>query len=106
MTLSSFISTFQIRMAKQQMKPWVMVCPKALRSMLVCEAHRRHHANGNCTFRRVQLNWYWSGMTADIQWLLCIRQSCELAKHGVTANSGHRQCLSMGDPCRCYLSTW
>ena len=45
---------------------WKVVCPRTLREPAACEAYRQGHTGIDRTTKRVQAEWFWPGMTADI----------------------------------------
>ena len=53
---------------------WNVLCPRTLRKPVAWEAHRQEHTSINKTTKRVQADWFWPGMTADIRRLV---NSCE-----------------------------
>ena len=45
------------------------------------EAYRQGHTGVDRTTKRVQANWFWPGMTADIRRLVNTCEACQAAKH-------------------------
>lgn len=63
--------------------------------MVVWEAHQMHHIQ---ILRKVQLDWYWTGMSSNMRRLIRTCKVCQSVRHGATANHGHRQCLFASRP--------
>ena len=50
------------------------------------------------TLRRIQLTWYWPGLTAQVRRLVQTCEICQTAKHGGTKDPQSRQRLYAGRP--------
>jgi hypothetical protein len=71
----------------------VAVCPTPIRRNVVLDVHKQIHAGFMKTLKRVQLQWYWPGMTADIRRVVFGCEVCQVAKHGgVTPSAGRSDC--------------
>ena len=77
---------------------WKVVCPKTLRKPVAWEAHRQGHTGIDRTLRRVQADWFWPGMTADIRRLVSSCEACQAAKHSNPVPNKNRQRLQAGRP--------
>lgn len=75
-----------------------MICPAPLRSSVIWELHRQHHAGIKKTTMRVCMSWYWPGMTADTRRLVRTCEVCQASKHSSTARTSNKQRLYAGRP--------
>ena len=60
----------QICLVVNQKARWCVICPPSIRKTVIWEMHGLAHAGMNRTMARVQLNWYWPGMVADVRRIL------------------------------------
>ena len=77
---------------------WKVVCPRTLREPVAWEAHRQGHMGIDRTTKRVQAEWFWPGMTADIRRLVNTCEACQAAKHSNPVLNKNRQRLQAGRP--------
>ena len=75
---------------------WKVLCPKSLRKPVACEAHRQGHTGIERTTKRVQADWFWLGMTADVRRLVNSCEACQAAKHSNPVPNKNRQRLQVG----------
>ncbi|XP_067937216.1 protein NYNRIN-like [Watersipora subatra] len=76
----------------------VTVCPLPVRQDLIWETHRQAHSGVDQTLKRVQLDWYWPGMTSDVRRTVMSCEVCQQAKHGTGATTSNRQRLYASRP--------
>ena len=88
----------KIRSQEEPDGKWKVVCPKTLRKPVAWEAHRQGHTGIDRTLRRVQADWFWPGMTADIRRLVSSCEACQAAKHSNPVPNKNRQRLQAGRP--------
>ena len=88
----------EIRVCPQNRARWCVVCPAALRITTIWQAHSMAHSGINRTLSRIQLAWYWPGMTADVRGVVRSCEVCQAAKSGGTHAPGGRQRLFAGRP--------
>ena len=62
------------------------------------EAHRKGHTGIDRTTKRVQAEWFWPGMTADIRRLVNACEACQAAKHSNPIPNKSKQRLQAGRP--------
>ena len=74
------------------------VCPPIQRSEVIWTTHRQAHVGMSKTIKKLQLVWYWPGMTADVRRLLKTCEVCQLAKHGGLETTQGRRRLHAGRP--------
>ena len=79
---------------------WKVLCLKTLRKPVAWEAHRQGHTGVDRTTKRVQVDWFWPGMTADIRKLVNSCEACQAAKHSNPVSNKNRQRLQAGRPCQ------
>lgn len=60
--------------------------------------HRLVHSGIGKTLARVQLNWYWPGMTGEVRRVVRSCEVCQVEKSGGTGKPGSRQRLYAGRP--------
>ena len=77
---------------------WCTVCPPAWRDGVVQEAHLLAHAGVQKTLKRIQLNWYWPGMTAEVRRHVQCCEICQRAKTGGLHPAQGRRRLHAGRP--------
>ena len=88
----------QIRVCPQGVSRWCAVCPPGLRRTMVWQTHDMAHSGAGRTLSRVQLVWYWPGMTTEIRQVVRSCEVCQAAKSGGTQATGSRQRLFAGRP--------
>ena len=88
----------QVCLAFNNQSRWCTICPKAWRSGVVQEAHVMAHAGVQKTIKRLQLNWYWPGMTADVRRYIGQCEICQRAKTGGLQPAQGRRRLYAGRP--------
>ena len=66
----------KIRSQEDPETRWQVVCPRTLREPMAWEAHRQGHTGIDRTTKRVQADWFWPGMTADIRRLVTACEAC------------------------------
>ena len=88
----------EIRLSPHGAPRWNLVCPLNLRHSLIWQTHIMAHSGGNKTLARLQLTWYWPGMSADTRRLIRSCEICQSAKHGGTAGSVGTRRLYAGRP--------
>ena len=88
----------EIRLVVNQKARWCVICPPSIRKTVIWETHGLAHAGMNRTMARVQLNWYWPGMVADVRRILKTCEVCQVAKPGGNKPPGSRQRLYVGRP--------
>ena len=88
----------EIRVAPQDKPRWCVVCPPATRRTVIWKTHCLSHSGVNRTINRLQLTWYWPGMTAEVRRTVKSCEKCQVAKHGGTKAAGGRQRLYAGRP--------
>ena len=88
----------EIRVCPQNRARWCVVCPAALKITTIWQAHSMAHSGINRTLSRIQLAWYWPGMTADVRGVVRSCEVCQAAKSGGTHAPGGRQRLFAGRP--------
>ena len=76
----------------------VAVCPPAIRQKVIWETHRQAHSGVGRTLKRVQMSWYWPGMTSDVRRTVLSCEVCQQAKHSAGAPTSNRQRLYAGRP--------
>ena len=74
------------------------VCPQDMRSTHIWETHRQVHSGIGRTISKLQLHWYWPGMTADVRRAVKTCEICQLGKHGGVQTSQRRHRLFAGRP--------
>ena len=62
------------------------------------EAHMQGHTGIDRTTKRVQADWFWPGITADIQRLVNACEACQASKHSNSVPNKNRQRLQAGQP--------
>ena len=89
-----------LRIRGQQPDPdkWIAVCPKPLREPTIWEVHRQGHLGIDRTTKRVQSNWFWPGLTADVRRMVNSCEICQAAKHRNPVANSNRQRLQAGRP--------
>ena len=88
----------EIRVCPQNKPRWCIVCPTALRVTNIWQAHNMAHSGISRTLSRLQLAWYWPGMTAEVRRVVRSCEVCQAAKGGGTHAAGGRQRLYAGRP--------
>lgn len=53
------------------------------------EGHRQCHTGMDRTTRRVQADWVWPGMKADVRWLVSACKTSQDAKHSNSVSNRH-----------------
>ena len=88
----------EIRVCPQNKPRWCKLCPAALRAPTIWQAHSMAHSGSSRTLTRVQLAWYWPGMTAEVRRTVRSCEVCQAAKSGGSQPAGGRQRLFVGRP--------
>ena len=88
----------EARTARQGQPRWCAVCPPSLRGNVVWKTHTQTHSGVARTTSRIQLTWYWPGMTAMIRRTVRSCEICQAAKHGGMKGPQGRQRLHAGRP--------
>ena len=91
-------SILEIRVCPQGRARWCTVCPAALRRTIIWQTHEMAHSGSSRTLSRIQLTWYWPGMTAEVRQVVRSCEVCQAAKSGGTHPAGGRQRLFAGRP--------
>jgi transposase InsO family protein len=76
----------------------VVVCPQPLRHKVMTEKHKHAHLGVVKTTARIQLEWFWPGMHADIRRFVTGCTRCQQSKTSATKSAGERQHLYAGRP--------
>jgi transposase InsO family protein len=76
----------------------VSLCPPHWRRDVIWNTHKLMHQGINRTLWRIQLDWYWPGMAADIRRQIQSCGTCQAAKHGRKTKPSARQRLYAGRP--------
>ena len=84
--------------ARQGQPRWCAICPPSLRGNVVWKTHTQTHSGVARTTSRIQLTWYWPGMTAMIRRTVRSCEICQAAKHGGMKGPQGRQRLHAGRP--------
>ena len=74
------------------------ICPDQHRTEVIWTTHKQVHQGISKTLKKLQLDWYWPGMTADIRRQLKTCEVCQVAKHGGLATTQGRRRLFAGRP--------
>ena len=90
--------TLVLEVAKQERKVECLIAPRSIRQSLIWEVHKQAHAGIQRTTSRLQLNWYWPGMTVDIRAVVSTCEICQMAKDGGTAQAKGTRRLYSGRP--------
>ena len=77
---------------------WTAICPERNRKAVIWQTHQMTHSGVGRTIGRLQLTWYWVGMTADIRRTIRTCEVCQKAKSGGTRSAGGQQRLYAGRP--------
>ena len=88
----------EIRLITNGHSRWCTLCPRADRNRVIWETHRLAHAGVHKTTKRVLLNWYWPGLSADIRRLIKTCEVCQVAKTGGNHATKSRHRLYAGRP--------
>ena len=88
----------EARVAPHGKPRWCAVCPPSLRSSMIWQTHAMAHPGVAKTISRLQLTWYWPGMTSLVRRTVKSCEVCQVAKHGGTKNTQGRQRLYAGRP--------
>ena len=88
----------QMRVCPQEIARWCTVCPPALRRTMVWQTHNLAHSGAGRTLSRLQLAWYWPGMTTEVRQVIRTCEVCQAAKNGGKQSTGSRQRLFAGRP--------
>ena len=88
----------EIRVCPQNKARWCVVCPTAIRRTTIWQAHSMAHSGMNRTLSRIQLAWYWPGMTTEVRGVVRSCEVCQAAKSGGNHAPGGRQRLFVGRP--------
>ena len=78
----------EIRICVQNKARWCTICPTQLRKTVIWQAHTLAHSGMNRTLSRIQLAWYWPGMTAEVRRVVKNCEVCQAAKGGGTHPAG------------------
>ena len=88
----------QVSLVFQGRNRWCTVCPPLWRQGVIQETHLLAHAGVQKTLKRVQLNWYWPGMSADVRRYVNQCEVCQKAKSGGLQPAQGRRRLFAGRP--------
>ena len=88
----------EIRVSPQSKARWCVICPPALRTTTIWQAHSMAHSGMSRTLSRIQLAWYWPGMTAEVRRVVQSCEVCQAAKSGGTQSASGRKRLYAGRP--------
>ena len=88
----------EIRLCLQNRARWCVICPIALRKSIIWQTHSMAHSGMNRTLSRLQLAWYWPGMTAEVRRVVKSCEVCQATKGGGTHPAGGQQRLYAGRP--------
>ena len=88
----------EARVAPQGKSRWCAICPPSLRGHMVWTTHALAHSGVVRTTNRLQLTWYWPGMTAMVRRMVKSCEICQAAKHGGTKGAQGKQRLHAGRP--------
>ena len=88
----------ELRLNIQEKVRWCAVCPRSLRGTVIWETHKLAHSGMCRTLSRLQLTWYWPGMTAAVRRAIKTCEVCQTAKHGGLKSPTARQRLYAGRP--------
>ena len=88
----------EIRLVVNQKARWCVICSPSIRKTVIWETHGLTHAGMNRTMTRVQLNWGWPEMVADVRKMLKTCEVCQVAKPGGNKLPGSRQRLYVRRP--------
>ena len=79
-------------------RQWNTVCPPIWRKGVIQEAHALAHAGINRTLARIQLSWYWPGMTSDVRSHVHCCEPCQKGKNGGLLPSQDHRRMHTGRP--------
>ena len=88
----------EIRVSPQNKARWCVVCPTAIRRTTIWQAHSMAHSGMNRTLSRIQLAWYWPGMTTEVRGVVRSCEVCQAAKSGGNHPPEGRQRLFVDRP--------
>ena len=88
----------EIRVSPQSKAKWCVICPPALRTTTIWQAHSMAHSGMSRTLSRIQFAWYWPGMTAEVRRVVQSCEVCQAAKSGGTQSASGRKRLYAGRP--------
>lgn len=88
----------QIRTTRNNQPRWVTVCPQAMRPLVIEKNHTLHHSRINHTYKRIILDWFWSGMKGDIRKQIKSCEVCQAVKNSQKEPSTGRNSLYTGRP--------
>ena len=88
----------EARVAPQGKPRWCAVCPPSLRGSVIWRTHVLVHSGVARTTSRLQLTWYWPGMTSLIRRIIRSCEVCQTAKHGGAKAAQGKQRLYAGRP--------
>ena len=77
---------------------WCAICPPLWRAGVIQETHLLAHAGVQKTLKRLQLGWYWPGMTADVRRFIKQCEVCQKGKAGGLLPAQGRRRLFAGRP--------
>ena len=67
----------QVCLAFNNSSRWCTVCPLPWGEGVIKETHLLAHAGAQKTLKRIQLNWYWPGMTAEVRRYIHCCEICQ-----------------------------
>ena len=88
----------EARLALQDRPRWCAICPPSFRSSAIWKTHALAHSGVTRTTSRLQLTWYWPGMSSMVRKTVKSCEICQAAKHGGTKGTQGRQRLHVGRP--------
>ena len=86
----------KIRKQEDPDRKWKVLGPKTLRMPVAWEAHRQGHTGIDRATKRMQADWFWPSMTADIRRLVNLCEACQAAKHSNPVPIKNKQRLQAG----------
>ena len=89
----------EARLAPHNKPRWCAICPPSFRGSAIWQTHALSHSGVAKTISRLQLTWYWPGMTAMVRKVVRSCEICQADKHGGTKGPQGRQRLHAGRPC-------
>lgn len=87
-----------VRVLSAQRPREVIICPKQMRKDVIWSTHTLSHSGIMKSLRRLQLMWYWPGMTSDVRRLIKSCEVCQQAKYGGLHRSSSHGPLFAGRP--------
>jgi transposase InsO family protein len=76
----------------------LQLCPQVLRAEIVKAKHELAHLGMQKTLSRIQLDWWWPGMVAEVRRYVKSCDTCQQSKTVKSNSAGERQHLFVGRP--------